>query len=164
MHTWDTKMRLKWKWTWKSMLDTWHLSATCLNYSYPVRPDALVSVLNFYTYITRRFQCLQIGCGCRSPYTHLFLLHVIISFFKWYKKGEPSKSFRCWNIKATVYPAYIVEQVLWIQLFNTLVQVLTVSPGQRHDLWGRTEWQWWFPHWYQKLVGRLFIYSLLTAC
>lgn len=120
MHTWDVKMRLKWKWTWKSMLETWHLSATCLNYSYPVRPDALEGALNFDTWITCRFQCLQIGCGCKSPYTPLFLLCVISVFFKWYKKGEPSKSFRCWNIKETVHPAYMVEQVFWIQIFNNL--------------------------------------------
>lgn len=111
MHTWDMKIRLKWKWTWKGMLEIWHLPATCLNYSYPVRPDVLVGVFNFYTYIAWKFQCLQTDCGCNSPYTPLFLLHVMISFFfKWYKKGKLSKSFKCWSITETLKPSYIVEQ------------------------------------------------------
>lgn len=85
-------------------------------------------------------------------------------FFKRCKKGESSKSFRCWNIKETVHSTYIVKHVFWKQHFNTWIQVLTVSPGQRHDLWGKLEWQWWFHLWCQKFVGRFFIYSLLTGC
>lgn len=82
------------------MLEIWHLSATCLNYSYPVWPDVLVGVCNFCTYIAWKFQLANWLRFQLSMYSLLssFYMWWYLFFFKWYKKGELSKAFKCWRI------------------------------------------------------------------